>query len=152
MALNCIYLREKRRYISKRAHNNLPSNLQREKGQGHTCCWCPVQLPWTHRPCQVLPGISTSTFYLRVLFGYVGSKLSRLVIIPKDDGIRWVNILSPLSMPQGGNNPELCYVLSPSISSMANPQKFLIANTIDPESPVDCLPSLLTFPPLSWCF
>lgn len=91
-------------------------------------------------------------FLLEGTLRYVGSKLSRLVIIPKDDGIRWVNILSPLSVPQGGKNPELCYVLSPSISSMANPQKFLIANTIDPESPIDCLPSLPTFPPLSWCF
>lgn len=59
----------------------------------------------------------------------VGLQLDRLVMIY---GIWWRNMLSSLLTPQGGNNPELCYVLSPGVSSMADPWSSLMANTTDP--------------------
>lgn len=60
---------------------------------------------------------------------FVGFQLDRLVMIY---GIWWRNMLSSLLTPQGGNNPELCYVLSPGVSSMADPWSSLMANTTDP--------------------
>lgn len=128
--LSCIYPREKKgRYTNKRAHKNLPSNLQIEKGQGCTCWWCPIQVSRAHRSCQ-----SASCYkYFSVLpedtLWFVGFQLDRLVMIY---GIWWRNMLSSLLTPQGGNNPELCYVLSPGVSSMADPWSSLMANTTDP--------------------
>lgn len=129
IVLNCIYPREKkRRYTNKRAHKILPSHLQIEKGQSCTCWWCPIQVSWAHRSCQALPATGTSVFYLRTLW-FDGLQLDRLVMIY---GIWGRNMLSSLLTPQGGNNPELCYVLSPSVSSMADPGSSLMASTTDP--------------------
>lgn len=130
---NCIELylckgKEKKIYKQEGSQNSPVTSPDRERTELHMLVVSYTSVPGT----QIMPSASCYR-YFSVLpedtLWFVGLQLDRLVMIYEIWGR---NMLSSLLTPQGGNNPELCYVLSPSVSSMADPGSSLMASTTDP--------------------